>query len=340
MVHTLGGKPDVEDTPDTPKYVRCDMCNSDDYTVYLEERQMRPLADSEFTVFGEQGEHPRLVKCNTCGLIYANPRDSREGLLDKYKALPIKEYLLEERSRRITAARDARLLQRYVAKGRVLDVGCSAGIFLDSLGDSFERYGIEPGSAGATVAKKSIGETFIHNGTLETVNFPAGFFDAVTMWDVLEHLVNPRQALEKVSFLLKDNGYLLLTTPNIDSVFARVLGRCWPHLIRSHIYYFTPRTLEAMLNKCGFETVYRSTYSRKFTLRYLFERVGLIPSGRSESKDSTSSGRSLSPWNIIIPINFHDTFVVVARKVRVVNPQSDSGHLERAGEALPKVQLR
>ena len=301
----------AEQIADELEYVSCDLCGSDECTVYLEGRGMRPLAVSDFTVLGEQGEHPQLVRCRRCGLIYANPRDARHALAGKYEQMSIDEYLLEEGSRRITAGRDAELVKRYVGGGRVLDVGCSAGLFLDSLGDTFECYGIEPGQASSAVAKKLIGRDRIHSDPLETADLPHGSFDAVTMWDVIEHLTSPKAALKKTASLLKENGFLFLTTPDISSLFAGALGRAWPHLIRSHIYYFNARTLGKMLVGCGFEIVHRAGYSRKFTIRYLLERIGLI-AARGQ-RPAPPPGR-FSLLNLTIPVNFFDTFLVVARK--------------------------
>ncbi|MCE5325920.1 MAG: class I SAM-dependent methyltransferase [Planctomycetaceae bacterium] len=293
---------------DQSQHVPCDLCGSDDCEVYLEPRRMRSLAESDFTVLGEQGEHPRIVRCRVCGLIYANPRDAAEGLVGKYKALPIASYLQEESSRRLTASRDAAMLRRHVPPpARVLDVGCSAGLFLDCLGGDYERYGVEPGQESAAVARRLIGEAFIHNGTLDTADFPAGSFDAITMWDVVEHLVSPRQALLKTASLLKSGGRLIVMTPDIGSLFARILGHRWPHLIRSHIYYFTRPTLERMLGECGFAVESWGTYSRRFTLRYLFQRAGLLKA----SPQTSSPGRKIG---FTVPVNFFDACLAIARK--------------------------
>ncbi|MBL7133007.1 MAG: methyltransferase domain-containing protein [Phycisphaerae bacterium] len=312
-------QPAAEQAPDELEYAGCDLCGSDQCAIYLEGRTMRPLAQSDFTVLGEQGEHPQLVSCSRCGLIYANPRDAGKALAGKYEQMSVREYLLEAGSRRITAAEDAEFVKRYVGGGRLLDIGCSAGLFLDSVGDEFECYGIEPCRASAALAKKLIGQDRIHAGALETADLPHGSFHAVTMWDVIEHLASPRAALEKAASLLKEGGFLFLSTPDISSLFARALGHRWPHLIRSHLYYFNNRTLRKMLRRCGFGTVCRRTYSRKFTIRYLLERVRII-SPRSGQKDSAQPGGRFSLLNISIPVNFFDTFVVVARKVADTEP--------------------
>ncbi len=307
--------------PDELEHVGCNLCGSDECTVYLEGRRMRPLAQSDFTVLGEQREHPQLVRCNGCGLIYANPRDPGKALARKYEEMSTEEYLLEEGSRRITAARDAELVNRYVGGGRVLDVGCSAGLFLDTLGDEFECYGIEPGQASAALAKELISRDRIHCGPLDTADLPHGSFDAVTMWDVIEHLASPKAALERTASLLKEGGYLFLSTPDISSVFAMTLGHSWPHLIRSHLYYFNNRTLRRMLHECGFQVVQRRTYSRKFTIRYLLERVRIIPP-RNGEKDPRRPGGRFSLLKATVPVNFFDTFVVVARKIGRGEPPS------------------
>src|SRR5206468_4290365 len=143
----------------------------------------RSLEASDFTPLGEQREHPRLVQCQECGLMFASPRDPAEALAEKYRTLDVTAYLSEAESRRTTCEADAALLRRYVPSGRVLDVGCSAGLFLSCLPPQFERHGIEPGEQGAGHASQLLAQAIIHNGTVESLDFPPDHFGAVTMWD-------------------------------------------------------------------------------------------------------------------------------------------------------------
>jgi SAM-dependent methyltransferase len=88
---------------------------------------------------------------------------------------------------------------------------------------------------------------------LETQRYEPASFDVVTMWDVLEHLPNPIETLRKVYALLKPNGKLIVATPNIDSVPARILKENWfPLEIPRHLVLYSPQTVSSLLAKTGF----------------------------------------------------------------------------------------
>ena len=150
-------------------------------------------------------------------------------------------------------------------------------------------------------------------GTLDTADLPEAHFDVVTMWDVIEHLTDPRGALEQVYRLLKSRGLLVVHTIDIDSLFARLMGARWPWLMEMHIYYFSRRTLRAILKKCGFEVISDRPQGRYLRLGYLMNRVGaLMPLvGRPAERIVTRLGLRV----VSVPVDLGDLFTVYARKV-------------------------
>jgi SAM-dependent methyltransferase len=285
--------------------VACDLCAACDECEVYPARIRRSLADSDFTVFGERAEHARIVRCRRCGLRYASPRDASKGLLAKYEQLPLDGYLSDRDSRLVTARRDVRLLQKFVNGGPVLDVGCSAGLFLSCLPSAFDRYGIEPGQEGARLATAVAGEYRVHAGPLDSAPFERESFTAVTLWDVIEHLPSPRAALGQIHSFLRRGGFTFIVTPDINSSFARALGRRWPHLIRQHLFYFDRGTLGQLVTDSGLRIVRTATYTRYFTLSYLLARVGLIQRNRQAS---------LTSIGLRIPVNVGDSLLMVAVK--------------------------
>ena len=86
---------------------------------------------------------------------------------------------------------------------------------------------------------------------------PMGF-DAITMWDVIEHLPNPHQVLEEAHSILRDGGYVALSTVNSSSLGAELAGRSWRHLVPPlHLNYFTRASLFRLLRLTGFEPVFQ-----------------------------------------------------------------------------------
>ena len=135
------------------------------------------LQDSNFSVFGELGQHHRIVRCLSCDLVFSNPRDKRKGLNQKYAELSIEEYLTAKKSRTLTSAKDVRLVQKYCKSGNLLDVGCSTGIFLSQLPKSFNSTGVELSKAACEKAQADLPDASILNGAIDEIEFGNSFFD-------------------------------------------------------------------------------------------------------------------------------------------------------------------
>jgi 2-polyprenyl-3-methyl-5-hydroxy-6-metoxy-1,4-benzoquinol methylase len=132
-------------------------------------------------------------------------------------------------------------------------VGCATGEFLAAARDAgWETYGVETSAQAADMAASRSGSQ-VHTGTLDTAPFEAGWFDVVTLWDVIEHVQSPSAYVKQIARLLRPGGMFALTTPNAGGLTFRLIGRDWwvvgPN---DHIYYFTPDTLKRLLTGSGF----------------------------------------------------------------------------------------
>jgi 2-polyprenyl-3-methyl-5-hydroxy-6-metoxy-1,4-benzoquinol methylase len=227
----------------------CPICGGERYAVALE-------------------EPPYSVRrCSRCGFAWVSPRLDDAGLASIYasetywrsdspQTVGYADYRNEERLYLKTFRRRLGFALRDGPRGgKALDVGCAAGFCMKALSDlGFDVYGVEPSREIAEHARVRFGFETVHVGTLETSPYPPNSFDLITMWDVVEHVVDPRATLATARELLKPDGVLLLETQNIDSAFARLLGRRWHHYKhREHIYHFTPTTITALLRSVGFE---------------------------------------------------------------------------------------
>jgi len=215
-------------------------------------------------------------RCTKCGLVLVNPRLTdearwREVYTQAYHAprrfsLPrravkgLKEWLLLPIKPRDRQVRRVRLVERYVPRGpiRLLDVGCWTGEFLErarELHPDWQLKGLEPGAAAAEVARSQRGLEVV-TGALEEGSLPPQSCEAVTMWHVLEHLSDPPAAFRQVARLLAPGGFLLLRTPNYESLHRRLYRRRWcGFLPREHLYIFTLDTLRRLLEEAGLEMV-------------------------------------------------------------------------------------
>jgi 2-polyprenyl-3-methyl-5-hydroxy-6-metoxy-1,4-benzoquinol methylase len=226
----------------------------------------------------------QVVKCGDCGLVYMSPRPRRRQELhalytdDAY----CRRQILHAGHAGRTNEAQWRLAQveRHVARrGRLLDVGCSTASFLVAARDKgWDVTGLDVSSGAIDYAKSVLGLSAVV-GTLEESRLPAASFDVITVFECIEHMPDPAGALEAASRLLRPDGVLVITTPNIDGLVPRVtyhlLARtigAWEHPTPPHhVYQFSRRTLAALLHKTGFCEV--ATRTRPMGLRFTVKQM-------------------------------------------------------------------
>jgi hypothetical protein len=142
---------------------------------------------------------------------------------------------------------------------------------------------------------------------------PEASYDVLTLWDVIEHVTDPLAEIQRAHRLLKPGGLLAAHTMDIDSLFARLMGARWPWLMEMHIYFFSRRTLTALLEKAGFKVIRAAPQGRYLRLGYFATRVGGLlgqPAGRALGGLFKLLRLSQAP----IPINLGDLFTAYAVK--------------------------
>ncbi len=264
------------------------------------------------------GNHAQIVQCDHCGLVYANPRWTTEELEAAYVAVEDETYVSEREGRELSFRKHLSSLEKYTGPGNgrsLLDIGAYIGVFVEvAAAAGWEAYGIEPSSWAVSQAIKR--GLRVYQGTQDAQEIIGQQFDVVTMWDVIEHVADPASELRKSYNLLKPGGWLSVHTMNIESVTARLLGRRWPWLMDMHLYYFSQKTLAALLQNIGYEVIWSGTQGRYLRLGYLATRLG----GFSEhlGKLAASIIHRFGLGEIPIPVNFGDLFTIYARR-----PQHD-----------------
>ncbi len=197
----------------------------------------------------------RLLRCRACGLVATDPQLSSQILEAHYDS----GYWGRSSPDNLDwVRRDQRprtdFLYRFAPRGRVLDVGCGLRLFLLALDPvQWDRWGVEAMPLPHAQASQRLGADRILRGELITAALPEAPFDVITFWDVLEHLPNPRAALERAFRLLRPGGRVLLSLPNFAGWQARHFGADWYALsLPHHLFHFTPATLQRLLETSGF----------------------------------------------------------------------------------------
>jgi len=208
-----------------------------------------------------------ISRCGSCGLVYAGPlRLTREETWSRYSATYFHDEYLP--SYGVTngnvdlAAFDARYartlasLRPFRQRGTLIEIGCAAGFFLKAAErDGWKVTGLELMQPAVEFARDRLGLT-LRQEAVEDADLPAGAFDVVAIFEVIEHLSNPVATLRQRRALLRPGGCLVLSTPNVSSLTRRMLGRHWAVLNPGeHLHYFNERTLADALGRAGFVDV-------------------------------------------------------------------------------------
>ncbi len=264
------------------EHVVCNLCGADAATVRfpstLKLRQQADIWAAYRCTHSGYGVHPPIVQCRRCGLVYIDPRQEEEAILETYEAVEDPLYVEEREGRVLTFEHHLRPLERLTGPPdgrRLLDVGAYTGIFVEMAArHGWDAWGVEPSRWAVEEAHRR-GLNVIQ-GTTATASLPWSHFDVVTMWDVIEHLGDPLGELRRIYSLLKPGGMLVVHTIDIGSPFARLMGSRWPWLMQMHLYYFDRRTLRTMLEKAGFAVRSIRAQGRYLRLGYLMNRLAAL----------------------------------------------------------------
>jgi hypothetical protein len=261
----------------------CLRCRSDDLRLVYEATAGGPVDPEEFRcTTNALNMHDEIVQCQGCGLVSSVPTVGPEQIVDGYTEVTDAAYLGESGARRELFNWVLERVESYLVAGRDLfEVGSHVGLFLKVAEErDWRAEGIEPSKWAVDWGKLHLGVK-LELGIVENLG-DTRKFDCVAMLDVLEHVVDPFIALEKARKAVRDDGLLVLTTVDIESIHSRLRGSRWPWFIRSHLHYFSVPTLAGLLTEAGFEVVEWSQVPRTFRLSYLLDRAeeSLGPVGR------------------------------------------------------------
>lgn len=216
----------------------------------------------------------KLLQCSNCNLVFVFPKPTLKEQKDWYeKSYADGVYKIFGDSTNLRYLVNEQRFQdisHHNLTGNILDIGTSTGIFLDVASkNGLSTFGVEFSSE---IVKKINPKHKIFNGGLEKAGYPNTFFDTVTMYDVLEHLTDPDLVIQEISRIIKPEGLLVITTPDITSWHARLMGKNWIaiHTIE-HLYYFSPKSLKELLEKHGFTICEIRKDYKKFTLQGIID---------------------------------------------------------------------
>lgn len=226
-----------------------------------------------------------MAGCGSCGTAFVTHPPSPPEL-EKYYSLDYfqgnvskfgyVDYEAEEPFQRESFRQKADYLSQKLPGGRILDIGCATGSFLKLLGPNWEKHGVE---MSRELLQSHPPPPNISVWAGDILSYPENGkpFDAVTLWDVLDHVPDPASLVQKAERLLRPGGILGLHVGDRESLFARLMGKRWHlYIPPTHLTFFSRRSIVSLLRKSGF-AVDRYGYEGKWVpLSLCFFRLSYV----------------------------------------------------------------
>lgn len=252
-------------------------------------------------------EYSNLLKCIRCGFIRAKDKYYKQDSTKLYNqnyfsGLDYENYASEKEALQKNFKDRLARINYFKHKGKLLEIGCAHGYFLQIASKQFKTYGIDLNQQITKIAKENSPASQIYTGDLTQTKFKKNYFDIVCMFDTIEHLKQPDDYLKKAYSLLKSNGIIVIETGDIGSTLARIQGKKWRLITPpTHLNYFSNITLDKILIKNHFQVVKKSYVPFWRTLLQIIFRITRV---------------NIPIWfsKLVISINTYDLLFVIAKK--------------------------
>jgi 2-polyprenyl-3-methyl-5-hydroxy-6-metoxy-1,4-benzoquinol methylase len=208
-------------------------------------------------------------------------------------------------------------------RGRLLDVGCSVGFFLEVAQNfGFLVQGVELSSEAIAMAKDSVRDKISHADANEHISKYGACYDVVTAYDIIEHTQTPQDFLGDLYNALDSGGVIAITAPNTDHWLRFVMGNSWSMLQpMQHTFLFSSRAIKAMLIKAGFEDIVVLPAKKTLTLNYLFGQLSQTNPTISRFYKYASRLIPSVVGNFPVEINIGEFFALGRKPVQQRNQQ-------------------
>ncbi len=255
--------------------------------------------------------HYRMVRCNTCGLVRSDPVASEELLATLYASSSF-DYGQEVESIQATYGRALGWLQeRSPRREALLEIGCGNGFFLQQARrQGWEQVrGVEPSADAVAKAPPELDDAIVQD-VMRGGLFAPESFDAVCLFQVLDHISSPVELLEECRAVLRPGGHVLALNHNVAAWSARVLGERSPIVDIEHTYLYSPATMRSIFAKAGFVEPRVRSVRNTYSLAYLTQLVPL-PAGLKSRLLPTLRASPAGRLRVTVPLG---NLCLIARK--------------------------
>ena len=303
-----------EPAPRTSARDACWICGSRDSAPWRERTLTRRLSPEDLRITDKAyGATLALSRCERCGFIFADG-DELADLTALYGRLEDPAYETTREPRRLQMQALLRWARAESPRARtLLDVGAGAGVLVsEARRHGLDAVGVEPSVALASRARHD--GAAVLQGTLPHPELERRTFDLVTLVDVIEHVADPVDLLRECARRTAPGGVVLVVTPDVHSVAARVLGRRWWHFRPAHVGYFRRETLAAAAARVGLEPRRWTRPSWYFPVSYLAERLAEYLPVEAVNRVAARRRVLRALYARVIPLDLRDSYGVLLRK--------------------------
>jgi SAM-dependent methyltransferase len=207
-------------------------------------------------------------------------------------------------------ARTVAFIRRYRKSGKLLEIGCAYGFFLEEARRYFTVAGIELADDAATHCRHR--GLNVKTGTADEIG--GGPFDVIVLLDVIEHLPDPQAGIGTLARALAPDGVIVLTTGDFASLAARTLGSAWRLMTPpQHLWFFTPRSIARLAAGAGLDVVSLDHPWKIVPLSLVAYHLGRMAGARVK----------LPAGRVGLPINLFDAMRVVLRQRSGISDQKE-----------------
>ena len=220
---------------------KCPWCGSDKSQIHL-------WLKDEFLTH----EDFQIYECKSCGLLYTEPRPDKNEIGKYYQSETYYSHKenkkgfipkIYETVKRVNLKRKYKLATKEMPQGKVLDIGCGVGDFLQIMEtQGWDTMGIEPSEEAKAIATKRLNNKVLNPEEIDQLKDQS--FDLITMWHVLEHVDNLKEEIQHIERLLKSKGRLVLALPNFKSYDAQFYNTQWAaYDVPRHLNHFCKESI-------------------------------------------------------------------------------------------------
>ena len=293
----------------------CWICRSKRTVRWKPNNLNRPLAVDDLKITDDRyGVTLELWRCKHCQFIFASNHEFN-NLVSLYEQLNDTEYNDDYEVRSLQMQWLLKKAREYYPDAKtLLDIGSASGVLIaEATKKGLNAIGIEPSRALVDAAREHHAVELIH-GVFPHAQIKDKQFDLVFMVDVIEHVDNPLQLLRDCMQVMHAHSILVVVTPDISSITARMLGKKWWHLRLAHVGYFNRHSFQAASDKAGLNIIHSWRAKWFFRISYLTRRLeNYLPIAKINHWMSATS--IFKPvLQASIPLNLHDSSVFVLKK--------------------------